>query len=78
MESGAKRKNYMRQYYDVYCLLGQASIQEFVASAEYAQHKAKWIKGKDAEFPVNRHPALNLEDKEMVADFTNRYESTSN
>ena len=32
-------KNFMRQYYDVYCLLGNSDVVEFIGSPEYAKHK---------------------------------------
>lgn len=73
-----KSKNYMRQYYDVYNLLGQKEIQDFIISEEYQTHKANWIKGKDAEIPLNDHPALKLDNLELVKDFSARYLSTSN
>ena len=39
-------KNFMRQYYDVYCLLGKPEIINFIGSAEYLSHKAARIKAK--------------------------------
>ena len=40
-------KNFMRQYYDVYCLLGNLDIQAFIDTPEYVAHKAARIKGAD-------------------------------
>jgi hypothetical protein len=70
-------KNFMRQYYDVYCLLGNAEIQEFIGSPEYIAHKAARIKGADNLIPLNEHPALQLNDSEIRESFNNRYLSTS-
>lgn len=70
-------KNFMRQYYDVYCLLGNAEIQEFIGSPEYISHKAARIKGADNLIPLNEHPALQLNDLEIRESFSNRYLSTS-
>lgn len=70
-------KNFMRQYYDVYCLLGNAEIQEFIGSPEYITHKAARIKGADNLIPLNEHPALQLNDLEIRESFNNRYLSTS-
>jgi hypothetical protein len=70
-------KNFMRQYYDVYCLLGNAEIQEFLGSPEYLSHKASRIKGADNLIPLNKHPALLLNEIEIIESFNNRYLSTS-
>ena len=70
-------KNFMRQYYDVYCLLGNSEIQVFIGSAEYLQHKVVRIKGADNLIPLSEHPALLLNDKEIRASFNSRYVSTS-
>ena len=70
-------KNFMRQYYDVYCLLGDTNIQSFIGSAEYLAHKAVRIKGADKQIPLSEHPALLLYDPELRASFKSRYQSTS-
>lgn len=72
-----KKKNYMRQYYDVYCLLDTPLVQEFIERPEYRVHKAKWIHGKDAEIPIPEHPAFRLDDAAQLADFSDRYQKTS-
>ena len=70
-------KNFMRQYYDVYCLLGNAEIQEFIGSPEYIAHKAARIKGADNLIHLNEHPALLLNEPETRESFKSRYLSTS-
>lgn len=70
-------KNFMRQYYDVYCLLGNSDIQAFIGTAEYCAHKAIRIKGADNQIPLQEHPALLLSDAEIRASFRKRYQSTS-
>lgn len=70
-------KNFMRQYYDVYCLLGNAEIQEFIGSPEYIAHKAARIKGADNLIPLNEHPALLLNELGIKESFNNRYLTTS-
>ncbi len=70
-------KNFMRQYYDVYCLLGNDEIQEFIGSPEYIEHKTERIKGADNLIPLNEHPALLLNDPETRESFKSRYLSTS-
>ena len=67
----------MRQYYDVYCLLGNSDIKAFIGTPEYLAHKAARIKGADNQIPLLEHPALLLSDSEIRESFQNRYESTS-
>lgn len=70
-------KNFMRQYYDAYCLLGNSEIQTFIGTHEYLAHKAARIKGADNQIPLREHPALLLSDSEIRESFQNRYLSTS-
>jgi hypothetical protein len=67
----------MRQYYDVYCLLGNSEVQGFIGTTEYLAHKKARIKGADKETPLHQHPALLLNDQVIRASFKNRYQSTS-
>ena len=70
-------KNFMRQYYDVFCLLGDSDIQSFIGSSEYLAHKAVRIKGADSQILLKEHPALLLTETEHRASFKSRYQSTS-
>lgn len=70
-------KNFMRQYYDVYCLLGKPEIINFIGSPKYISHKAARIKGADNGIPLNEHPALCLNELEIRTSFKNRYLSTA-
>ena len=70
-------KNFMRQYYDVYCLLGNSDVVEFIGSPEYAKHKSIRIKGADNLIQLNEHPALLLKEQEVRESFKKRYLSTS-
>jgi hypothetical protein len=45
LEDGSMPQNFLRHYYDVYCLLGDPSVQDFIGSREYVAHK-------DARFPA--------------------------
>jgi hypothetical protein len=69
--------NLMRQYYDVYCLLGNPSILEFVGSPEYLIHKSKRIKGADNNIPLAEHPALLVEDEELKKSYERMYLATA-
>jgi len=70
-------KNFMRQYYDVYCLLGNSDVVEFIGSPEYAKHKSIRIKGADNLIQLREHPALLLSEQEVRESFKKRYLSTS-
>ena len=69
--------NFMRQYYDVYCLLGHSEIQAFIGTPEYLSHKAARIKGADNQIPLREHPALLLNDLQIRELFKKRYQTTS-
>ncbi len=69
--------NFMRQYYDVYCLLGNPDIQAFIGTPEYLSHKAARIKGADNQIPLREHPALLLNDLQIRELFKKRYQTTS-
>ena len=76
--SGAENdKNFMRQYYDVYCLLGNREIINFIGTTAYNKHKAARIKGADNSIPLATHPALCLDDSETKESLKKRYLSTS-
>jgi hypothetical protein len=70
-------RNFMRQYYDVFCLLGDVEIQKFIGTPEYLAHKAVRIRGMDNQIALNMHPALLLEDVEIRESFKKRYQATS-
>lgn len=74
---GTKKKNFMRQYYDVYALLGRDEVQQFIGTEDYLAHKKHWIRGADAELPVNEHPAFLFEDPAILRDFEDRYSKTN-
>lgn len=76
-ETGDANPNFMRQYYDVYCLLNENLVLEFIKTEEYQQHKAKRIKGKDAETPIAENEALLLKDEKTRAEFAERYKRTA-
>ena len=73
----ANGKNFMRQYYDVFCLLGNKSVISFIGTTAYLDHKSKRIKGKDNEIRVSEHPALLLEDPAVRNSFETKYKATS-
>ena len=71
------RSNFMRQYYDVYCLLGDSTVQEFIGTPEYLAHKQKRFRGADKEPPIAKNEAFLLNDEAIRRDFIKRYRETT-
>lgn len=75
LENGRMPQNFLRHYYDVYCLLADASVQAFIGSPDYIAHK-------DTRFPaaddknIAENPAFQLTDPEIRELFQRAYEST--
>jgi len=69
-------KNFLRHYYDIYCLLGQAEVLAFIGTPAYHAHK-------DARFPKadNQHIASNdaflLSDPAVRAQYDSKYRETA-
>ena len=76
-EGAAGRPNFMRHYYDVYCLLGDADVLGFIGSEAYEAHKAARFRGADAEIAVSQNEAFRLTDPNMRALLIKRYVETA-
>jgi len=72
-----KGVNFMRQYYDVYCLLSSQEVLEFIGTPEYLKHKEKRFPTVDFEIPISKNEAFLLSSPEIRADFTARYKATA-
>jgi hypothetical protein len=75
-EGKGKEINYMRQYYDVHCLLNIKEVQEFVGTPEYLAHKDERFSKADLSIPINKSEAFLLTNVEVRKDFTTRYIKT--
>ena len=53
--------NFMRHYYDVYRLLGEPIVREFIGTKDYAEHKAK-------RFPKADNPVLAENEAFLLSD----------
>ena len=75
-ETDSFSKNFLRHYYDIYCLLGQAEVQAFLGTPAYHAHK-------QARFPKadNQHIASNeaflLRDPTVRALYETKYRDTA-
>lgn len=77
-QAGEKdRPNFMRQYYDVYCLLGNEEVVNFIGTPAYEAHKQERFRGADALIPIVENEAFQLNDPALRKDFRNRYEETA-
>lgn len=76
-ETGIESKNYMRQYYDVYCLLGNERILAFIGTEEYKAHKEKRFPAVDLNIPIAGNEAFLLSDTALRKRFNDRYKTTA-
>lgn len=74
-QSGELPQNFMRHYYDVYCLLNDKSVQAFIGTREYAAHKDARFRGDD-EKKISKNDAFFLRDPEMRKTYENAYLAT--
>jgi len=77
MADGKERKNYMRQYYDVYCLLQKKAVQEFLGTDEYLMHKEKRFPKIDKSTEIQHNEAFLLSSGKTRSTFSERYHATS-
>ena len=73
IETGNNGVNFMRQYYDIYCLLELKEIQTFIGTDAYHTHKAKRFPKADFEIPIPKNQAFLLHDMEIRTSFKYRY-----
>jgi hypothetical protein len=69
--------NFMRQYYDVHCLLNTPEIIDFIGCDEYVKHKEVRFPAIDFNIPISENEAFLLSSKEIRDEFTKRYNATS-
>lgn len=70
------KPNFMRQYYDVYCLLNDKEVLHFIGTEDYQAHKKKRFPAIDFEIPIAKNEAFLLTNAEVRADFKTRYNAT--
>ncbi|MDN5287102.1 MAG: hypothetical protein JWR38_3376 [Mucilaginibacter sp.] len=76
-ETGNTSVNFMRQYYDVYSLLGREDVQTFIGTPEYLAHKEERFPKPDFVIPVKQNEGFLLSDKTVRASFKKRYTDTA-
>jgi hypothetical protein len=76
LEDGSLPQNFLRHYYDVYCLLGDPDVQAFIGSEAYTAHK-------NARFPtvdnkvIAENAAFSLQDDSTREHFARAYAATA-
>ena len=76
-ETGLERPNLLRQYYDVYCLLGNGEVKSFIGTNEYHTHKKMRFPKIDFEIPSIENEAYMLSDTKLRERFIKRYQMTA-
>jgi hypothetical protein len=76
-DKDAVKVNFMRQYYDVYQLLHQQHVLEFIGTDEYLAHKQAHFSEADLETAIAEKEAFKLTDTAIRGDFRQRYRNTA-
>ncbi|MFT3932158.1 MAG: nucleotidyl transferase AbiEii/AbiGii toxin family protein [Chitinophagaceae bacterium] len=76
-ETGEPNPNFMRQYYDVYCLLNEKMVQDFIKTEDYQIHKKARFPKVDYEIPIAQNEAFILSNEKIKSDFAQRYKATA-
>lgn len=74
---GRGSPNFMRQYYDVYCLLGSPIVQQFMGTPEYEAHKLDRFPAADRTIPIQENEAFRLTDPHVRSEYKKRYATTA-
>jgi hypothetical protein len=70
-------KNFMRHYYDVYCLLEDESVKSFIGTDAYHAHKLARFPEKDYQVPIAENEAFILSDASTRKLYQENYLATS-
>ncbi len=70
-------ENFMRHYYDVYCLLQEPMVQSFLGTPEYEKHKEKRFRQEDNPL-IEKNEAFLLEDPATRLDYKKAYQNSRN
>jgi hypothetical protein len=76
-ETGIMPANFIRHYYDVACLLKNKTVQEFIGTEKYQQHKKKRFPAADQKIPIAQQEAFLLKDEQLRKLYEQEYKVTS-
>lgn len=68
--------NFLRHYYDVYCLLELPEVQEFMRTSAYQERKVHRFRSGD-ELVIAKNPAFTLSDSAQRDRFDREYQKSS-
>lgn len=74
-ESGVFPINFMRHYYDVFCLLDEPMVQDFIGTPEYQAHKEKRFRSEDNPL-IAKNEAFLLNNQTVYKQYDEAYQST--
>lgn len=75
-EAGGMPTNFMRHYYDIYCLLSYPTVQAFIGTEAYLKHKDDRFRPRD-EKDIARNEAFLLNDAAVRELYAAEYVTTS-
>lgn len=75
-QEGTIPRNFLRHYYDLYCLLDDASVQAFIGTADYAARKIQRFRNGDV-IDIARNEAFILSDTRIRDLFADEYKKTA-
>lgn len=76
-ETKEERQNLMRQYYDIFNLLGNDEVKSFIGTNEYFEHKTERFPKVDFDIPIAENEAFLLRDQNLRNRFILRYQATA-
>jgi hypothetical protein len=65
--------NFMRHYYDVFCLLQNENVQNFIGSGDYQLHKNRRFPATDLLQPLIENEALTLPNRDIRSLYQKEY-----
>lgn len=77
LEAKEERQNLMRQYYDIYSLLGNDEVKKFIGTTAYFEHKIERFPKVDFDIPIAENEAFLLLDVVLRSRFVQRYKATA-
>lgn len=73
--SGQLPVNFLRHYYDIYCLLDLEEVKNFIGTPEYEAYKKERFRGYDTD--IKKCKGFTLEDEKDREVFKTNYEKSS-
>lgn len=77
-ESGKLEKNFMRHYYDIYCLLEMPEVKKFIGTEAYLKRKLERFPKIDEPEKLKLNPAFKISDKKDFDLLNANYQATEN